>query len=457
MVASLIDTVEEAKAAPVVPARPPQTTYNESNKNQEHVSQPVPSPVLPPTSRASPTPAQGQCQAQSLLGHGFHRHYLGKLVTDGISTAKGVVHNIAGYLHPQNPTEPREASPMSPFEMVDQPSLNMDGQTTTNTPTGDDTTTNMPDGSGQTATSNYPQLYPNLVQDSSNPCSQKLLLAFGKFGAGIHNFLKPYGLAAGKMGEIIVSDKRGNRLFVFSSAGELLSCFSIDCGVLGVTVTHDNNLMIAVTQSQSAIMRLYTMNGRLLQVFGDFYKYDLPSGISITPNNYVIISNIAENNILVFTDQRKFSVKFGRKGKGNDHFTQPKFVTSTSKDYIVVSDSGNDCIKIFDITGNFKRTFGRTGESHGCLSHPLGIATDSEDNIIVADSNNFRVEIFTAKGMFYTTFLEKTNLIGPDVKPINVCVTPDNSIAVLLNGTGFAEVRVYKWRHGQNIGGRFQV
>jgi hypothetical protein len=293
----------------------------------------------------------------------------------------------------------------------------------------------------------YPGLYPQLsANENLGPCTEGMLLRFGKFGAGVNDLMKPFGLGVGQNGEFVLSDRGGNRVFVFSNTGELKSRFNLNCTVNGIAITKDNQILIAVAKSGSNIMRMYSVEGRLLQGIGDYYKFDVSSGITITKSNHVAITNLAADNVLIFTDQRKFSTKFGWKGRGQNHFMQPSFVTATSKDYIVVSDTGNDCIKLFDIAGNFKRSFGSKGSNHNQLDTPLGVATDDDDNIIIADSGNFRVEVFNVKGMFITTLIKGTNLIGPDVKPINVAVTKKNNVAVLLAGTGFCEVRVYSWR-----------
>ena len=460
MIASLLEDVENAR--PETPAKPPAG-------NAVHPTRPVPAPrnisphpvpaprskspmpvsaggtsapVVPPRPKSvSPIPTHTQGGTGIHPPHGVQppnqasadRPYwnIGSFVSEEIGGVKGAIGSaitdIQGYLQiPQQPVHLQE-TPVSPFEIVPHPAeQHPPAQHTANNP--------------------YKSLYPQLSVEYSGPCTKGQLLSCGKFGAGVDLFLKPFGLAVGRHGEFIVSDRGGNRIFVFSNEGEQKCRFSMDCTVNHIAVTKDNHILVAVAKSGSAIMRMYSMEGRPLQQFGNFYKYDESSGIVITPSDHVAITNIAANNVLLFTAQRKFSLKFGSKGAGDKHFNQPRHVTATSKDYLIVSDTGNNCLKLLDKEGNFKRSFGSFGNAHGQLNSPLGIACDSEDNIIVADANNFRVEVFTVKGGFYTTVVEDTYLIGPDVRPINVAVTTRNNIVVLLYGTGFAEVRIYNWR-----------
>lgn len=441
MVSNLVDTVEEASKTPVVPPRPNETSRKldkpipapRSISPKPPRSTPTP-PLIPPRPKSvSPIPQNDSNSHEPKVEHppGMYGGGLGQMVSEGIGGVVGAVgsaiSDISGYLKlPSKPVTTQDI-PSSPFELVPR----------------QDNETNNSQSQGIPSVG----LYPALVSgDDARPCTKNLLLSFGKFGQTVYGMMKPYGLAAGKNGEFVISDKAGNRVFVFSNNGEFLSSFVVNCTVNGISITNDNKILLAVSKSGSAIMQLYSLAGQLLNSYGNFYKFDIASGITITPSNYVAITNLAADNILIFTEQRKFSTKFGRKGRGQDMFSQPSFIASTSKSYVVVSDTGNHCLKVFDTAGKLKRCISSQGTNHGQLSSPLGVATDKEDFIAVADTGNFRVEIYTVKGFFYTTLIKDTNMIGPDVRPINVAVTPKNNIAVLLSGTGFCEVRVYNWR-----------
>lgn len=405
LVASLSDTVESARKPPQKPPR--LQPYSDQGDGQGRVS-----PIVPPRPKSiSPKPDN--------IADGTKPHDPFSVV----NYASGNTENGSGM-----PSMPQYLNPQMPEVMAD--------------------TGAQGDSRGFDEQHSSPGLYPHLSVESEfkGPCTKGLLVIAGNYGANVSSFLKPFGLAVGRNGEYVVSDRSGNRILVFSNRGELKWCYNLNCSVNGIAITKENDVLIAVSRSGSEIMRQYSLQGRFVQKYGDYYRYDVSSGITVTPNNHVAITNVQADNVLAFTGQRKFSIKFGWKGTGERHFMNPQFITSTAKNYVVVSDTGTHCIKVLDLQGNFKRSFGGKGEVHGKLDTPLGVATDHDNNIIIADSNNYRVEIFTVKGYFFTTLVEGTSLIGPDVKPINVAVTPRNNIAVLLYGTGFAEVRVYCWK-----------
>lgn len=294
-------------------------------------------------------------------------------------------------------------------------------------------------------------LYPTVPPESREtrpqedvPCSKGLLVRLGQYGPTLTDFHKPYGLAIGKNGEFIVSDLGGSRILVFSSSGEVLARFGCDCKISGITVTRENNVLVAVNVG-SEIMRIYNFDGRVLGKYGEYYKYEKPSGIAINSKEHIAVTNLESNSVYVFTEQKKFSFKFGWKGSGDNHFNFPQFLAINSKDNIVVSDSGNNCVKVFTSMGNFKRKFGHEGSDHGQFICPMGIATDSKNNIVVADSGNYRVEIFSPKGLHLKCLIKDTDEIGEEVKPLNVAVTRDDYVAVLFRGHQFAEVRLYHW------------
>lgn len=272
-----------------------------------------------------------------------------------------------------------------------------------------------------------------------------MILKFGQFGGTLTDFHKPYSLAVGQNGQYAISERSGSRILVYSNTGILLSRITcLNCKISGLTLMRDGNILVAVNAG-SAIMRIYNMDGKLLEDIGQFYKFAKPSGIAISSKHQIIVSDLESHNIMIFTDQMKFSTKFGSKGSGEKRFLSPNFLTVNCKDNIIISDCDNNCIQVFDHLGNFKHKFGSAGEDHGYLCCPMGVAVDSHNNIIVADAGNFRVEIFDKKGRHIKCLVKDTDRIGNDAKPLDVAVTPKGDVAILFVGDNFAEVQVYQW------------
>lgn len=273
-----------------------------------------------------------------------------------------------------------------------------------------------------------------------------MLLKFGQHGGTLNDFHKPYGLAVGPTGQFAVSDRSGSRILVFSNTGVLLSRITcVNSKISDLTIMRDGNILVAVSNAGSAIMHIYNVDGKLLQSLGEHYRFSKPGGIAMNSHHQIVISDLESHSIMIFTDQKKFSTKFGLKGTGENRFLSPNFLATNVKNQIIVSDCVNNCIQVFDHAGNFKLKFGSTGENHGQLSCPMGVATDNQNNIIVADAGNFRVEIFDKKGKHIKCLVKDTDTFGKEAKPLNVAVTHKDDVAVLLVGEQFAEVRVFRW------------
>ncbi|BFZ21132.1 hypothetical protein BsWGS_24172 [Bradybaena similaris] len=303
---------------------------------------------------------------------------------------------------------------------------------------------NMALGSSQPL---YPAV-PGHSEHTNTACTENLVLKFGKQGSSVRDFLKPIGLTVSKEGNYIISDssRDQNRIFVFSSGGELMAAFNCGCKVKDVTITKANELLVAIHKQTSAI-RHFTMTGQIKGEYGKFYTFEEPCGIGELRNGGVAFTGIQSHCVYVLTDQMKLATKFGRKGNGDGYFQHPAFIAVDSKNHIIVTDKVNCCVQVFDSEGKFKHRFGVPGYSNGQLQAPLGVCVDDNDNIIVADSGNCRVEVFSPRGLWLSSVVAGTHELGDGVKPVNVAFTPTGRVAVLLRGPYFAEVRIYTSRH----------
>ena len=290
----------------------------------------------------------------------------------------------------------------------------------------------------------YPSI--SLVENNANPsdifCNKGLSIRFGKKGASIVDFHKPFGLSASEKGDYVVSDVATNKIFVFDNCGQLTKLFRCNCRIKDVAVNTRNEIMVVVNKLGSAV-RCYSMSGQTLGEHGKTITHDEPNGIAIQWDDSVIVTGVQNNTVYILTKRYQMSTKLGRKGVGDGYFQSPVFVACDSKGHIIVSDDVNHNVQVFDELGKFKLRFGGMGSKRGQLLHPKGLATDAYSNIIVADSGNYRVEMFNGKGTYIRTIVKETHLLGEEVRPINVAVHPSGKIAVLLHGNYFAEVRVY--------------
>ena len=70
---------------------------------------------------------------------------------------------------------------------------------------------------------------------------------------------------------------------------------------------------------------------------------------------------------------------------------------------LIVTEIDNNCVSIFTATGEKLRSFGVQGLDNGQFVSPNRVAVDNTNNIYVVDCDNHRVQKFTAKGHFLTS------------------------------------------------------
>jgi DNA-binding beta-propeller fold protein YncE len=71
-----------------------------------------------------------------------------------------------------------------------------------------------------------------------------------------------------------------------------------------------------------------------------------PSGIAVTEDGHVIVSDAGNNCIMVFNADFRCIRRFGRHGSRNCQFKSPRYLAVTPKNEIAVSDYGNHAVKV---------------------------------------------------------------------------------------------------------------
>lgn len=291
-----------------------------------------------------------------------------------------------------------------------------------------------------------PLLQPDEYSARFTRCgSPKLLRTFGHFGLDQDGLVHVSGLTFSPLtGDILVVDCSLNKVLTYSKSGDHLGGFVCDCSIRDIAVTAQGSILLTVSRAGSSIMREYGHTGNVIASYGSFYKYENPFGICVSRMGKVVISSLQHNNIHIFTERKKPSIKFGSRGSGPNHFLLPYYVSVNSKGDIVVSDSGNHRVKIHKTDGTILHIFGKQGSQNGEFFYPQGVFVDEFDNIYVADANNFRVQVFSPEGAYLTTPVENTYEFGVDVKPTNVIIV-DNRLIVALRGTRTSLLQIYDW------------
>ena len=156
-----------------------------------------------------------------------------------------------------------------------------------------------------------------------------------------------------------------------------------------------------------------------------------PSGLAISPDGHLFVSDSLAHQIFVFQADGIFVSSFGSKGAGDGQFSNPSGLSFNPEGHLCVLDQGNRRIQVFLADGTFVRkydsfsaridfsfgvAFGLDGQvfltahnqilmhrsdgslltigSPGQFKYPFGFAFSSDGHLFVLDSKNSQILVF---------------------------------------------------------------
>ena len=266
------------------------------------------------------------------------------------------------------------------------------------------------------------------------------ILAFNRTGnfmfklgtetAGTANgqFNNPYGIAVDTFGNIYVADTGNHRIQIFDSTGRFMFKFGTGTSGTangefssphGIAVDTAGNIYVADLGNHR--VQVFDSVGTFLFKIGNATnaagsadgEFNNPCGITIDPENNIIVTEITNNRIQVFNSTGTFMCKFGSLGAGTANLNGPQGVAVDNTGKILVSDTDNGRIQVLSRTGNtisYVRTISSFGTNDSQLSSNRGIAVNADNDIIVANPNNGTVKIFKNDGTFLFKIAEPVAL-----------------------------------------------
>lgn len=168
---------------------------------------------------------------------------------------------------------------------------------------------------------------------------------------------RPWGVCVDKYGQIIIGDRRNNRIQIFTPSGEFKFAF-------GTKGTGDGEL-------------------------------DLPAGVTVDIQNRIIVADKDNHRVQIFSSIGRFILKFGSYGRGLGEFQYPWDVATNTSGHIIVSDTRNHRVQMFTAYGHFitKFSFDDIPGPSGLKTNitPRGVCYDSNGDIFVTDFENHRI------------------------------------------------------------------
>jgi DNA-binding beta-propeller fold protein YncE len=256
----------------------------------------------------------------------------------------------------------------------------------------------------------------------------------------INGSKNPWGVAVNKKGEILVAERNGHCISIFSPTGEKLGSFGSNGsrpGLFnapsGVTVDDYGNILVADTDNHR--IQKFTSDNKHITSVGshgsNHLQFDGSLSVAISPITEKIATSDWDNHrVQIFNLNLTFHSSIGSKGRGNGEFNGPHDTAFDSTGNIYVTDTHNHRIQVFNPKGQFLRKFGNEGKGDGELDFPAGISIDSDNTVYVVEARNHRVSVFTCKGKFLTSFGNQGDGPGQFKYPHRITVDKNGIIYV---------------------------
>ena len=190
----------------------------------------------------------------------------------------------------------------------------------------------------------------------------------------------PYGVAVNQRGEIIVAERDGHCISIFSPTGEKLQSFGSEGSGPGqfnkprdVTVDDDGEILVADNNNHR--IQKFTTDNKHITIVGSYgrnhLQFNLPISVTISPiTKKIAISDFINCCVQILNPDLTFHSSIGSKGSGNGQFDGPHDVAFDSTGNLYVTDPNNHRIQVFNPEGQFLQQFGKRSE----LNFPAGIS-----------------------------------------------------------------------------------
>lgn len=209
----------------------------------------------------------------------------------------------------------------------------------------------------------------SIVSLGSQTGEEEYVGEFSRYGSEPGQLIWPAGIAIDAQGQVYVTDEWLNRVSVFDSKGNFLSCWNIVQG--GDSETNGS------------------------------------AGIAIDANNVLYITDGRSHKVRKFTTDGTFLGSWGSLGSGPNELNSPWGIAVDDEGYVYVADFNNHRVQKYTSDGAFVAQIGGSGSKRSSLVNPTDVAVDPDGDVYVCTWNKNawdrgRVQIFDADGRFLT-------------------------------------------------------
>ncbi|XP_037094907.1 E3 ubiquitin-protein ligase TRIM71-like [Pollicipes pollicipes] len=265
-------------------------------------------------------------------------------------------------------------------------------------------------------------------------------LTVGSEGTDPGQLCRPWGVAFGADGRLVVSDRSNHRVQVFAADGRLLLAFGGPGSKNGelnrpAGVAVDSADRIIVADKDNHRVCVFTAGGEFVLKFGDkgnrLGMFNYPWDVACNALDQIAVTDTRNHRVQLFSPEGLLLKKFAQDGADWKELDSPRGLTFHPDGKLYITDFNNHRIVALDPETGKMTYLCREGTEPGRLLRPQGIAADDEGRLYVADCRNSRVQVLTPAGECLMKLGEYGSRPGQFDQPQGVAVGPSGQLAVV--------------------------
>ena len=236
------------------------------------------------------------------------------------------------------------------------------------------------------------------------------------------NLTGPTGITVNSVGEILVSEYRGN-IIKFDTEGNRRMLVEQDRVMLRKIAVDGEDNIYCIKESSNKILRC-DWNGGNIQVQEVKHVEAGQRGLAVVGEEVIVCVKNNRGTIMVYDKELNYM-------RCIEHRDMESFwaISADSHGNLYCADDNNSMIQVFSNDGVFLRSFGCDGKGENKVKSPWGLCV-SGHYVYVCNHGSKSISVFTTDGVYVSSFGQRGSNEGDFNCPDSVCVDQDGFVYV---------------------------
>ena len=237
------------------------------------------------------------------------------------------------------------------------------------------------------------------------------------------NLTKPTGITVNSVGEILVSESRGN-IIKFDTEGNTRTLVELNrVNTLRKIAVDDEDNIYCIDSASNRILRC-DRNGGNSQVHA--FKHVKAGQRSLAVVGEEVMVGVMNNRgtIMVYGKELNYVRRIEHRDMGYIYA-----ISADSHGNLYCADNDSSMIHVFSNDGVFLRSFGSDGKGEKKVKSPWGLCV-SGHYVYVCNLGSFNISVFTTDGVYVSSFGQCGSNEGDFEYPHSICVDQDGFVYV---------------------------